>query len=739
MQYSKIALATILIMGSTQLQAEMLAAEEDLMLLYEDEEMVSIATGTQKPIHLAPSVASVVTAKDIKAMGATTVAEALEFVPGLHVSKSYNRMGDLFSIRGIHSQFNAQTLFLMNGVAIEDLQTNSVPWLYKLPVANVSRIEIIRGPGSAVYGADAFAGVINVITKNGDEIGKGNVGVRVGSFDKRDVWAQTSQKIAGWSTALSMEVNSSGTDKDRVIESDAQKNVFDPDLMTSSSRTPYPINTDGKLLNASLTLNKDEWNIWLNSWVQRDTGVGAGVAPALDTVGKQDGNLYNIAIDYKKDDVFKYVDLDARVAGSRYFLDVYYQLFPPDSVFPIGMDGNLFTPSDAGCPVLAPGTPPSCLVVFPNGVIGNPSGTMQTYTSELALTYNRLDDHLIRLTVGAEDYSVKQGEKKNFGAGVLSGINPANLHLSIVDDTLVDVTGTDNIYLPNKSRQLSYITLQDEWRMAPDWEFTGGVRYDDYSDFGSTVNPRLALVWATDYNLTTKMLYGRAFRAPSFGELFYQNNPSTTGNHDLDPETIDMVELVFDYRPNFEVQSVFNFYSYTVDGLIDFVGGKAQNAHDLKGHGMEVDISWQASDSLLLFGNLAWQKSENRDTNEAVADAPGRQMSLAVRYKTTNSCSLNGQANWVADRKRAKQAFSAVAGVSNDAREEVGDYVTVDFTAFCSLHGSPIDLAFSIRNAFDENAREPSPYNPDLQQANMPGDYPLEGRSGYLELTYRFE
>lgn len=65
--------------------------EEDLALFYEDEEMISIATGTYKPLHLAPSVASVITAKDIKAMGARTLSEALEYVPGLHVSISFNR------------------------------------------------------------------------------------------------------------------------------------------------------------------------------------------------------------------------------------------------------------------------------------------------------------------------------------------------------------------------------------------------------------------------------------------------------------------------------------------------------------------------------------------------------------------------------------------------------------------------------------------------------------------------
>lgn len=728
-----------LMCSPTYAQMILVNAEEDLALLYGDEDIISVATGTAKPIHLAPSVASVITAADIKAMGARTVVEALEFVPGLHISKSFNRMSNLFSIRGIHSQFNAQVLFLINGVVIEDLQTNSVPLMYKLPVANISRIEIIRGPGSAVYGADAFAGVINVITKSAEEIGAGNVGARIGSFDTRDLWAQTSHRISGWDTSLSFEYHTSGTDKNRIIESDAQGLVFDPMLGTDATRAPGPINTAVDIFNTSITLNKGAWNIWFNSWNQYDARVGAGVAPALDRVGVQDGYLYNFAINFSEKNFAQHINLDIRTAYSEHFGDVYFQLFPAGSMFPIGADGNLFTPSDSGCPVLAPNTPPTCLVIFPDGVIGNPSSIMRTYTTEAALTYERLEKHQIRLAIGAEFFRIDQKEKKNFGPGTPLYNAGSGIHLSVVDGTLTDATGSDGIYLPNKTRQLSYITLQDEWRFAADWEFTGGVRYDHYSDFGNTINPRLAFVWATDYNLTSKLLYGRAFRAPSLGELYYQNNPSTTGNPDLDPETIDMTELVFDYRPSFELQTVFNLYTYTIDGLIDFVGGKAQNAHDITGHGMEIDINWRLNDRLALLTNMAWQHSENEATKEDIADAPGYQVSLGLRHKTTQHCTLNGQANWIADRKRARQASSEVTGVSNDSRDPIDDYTTVDFTVYCQIPQSPIEVTISLRNAFDADAREPSPYNPDLLMANMPNDYPLEGRNGYVEMVYRFE
>src|SRR5690606_26782905 len=122
-------------------------ADDALALLYGDEETVSIATGTRKPLRLAPSVASVITADDIKAMGALTLDEVLQTVPGLHVSLS-TRYSSLVSIRGIHTTLNPQVLFLVNGYPISELYSGGRAPTFRMPVNNIERVEVIRGPGS---------------------------------------------------------------------------------------------------------------------------------------------------------------------------------------------------------------------------------------------------------------------------------------------------------------------------------------------------------------------------------------------------------------------------------------------------------------------------------------------------------------------------------------------------------------------------------------------------------------
>ena len=76
---------------------------EALIELYGDEEIISIATGSAQPISRAPAVATVITAKDIKEMGATDIDEALESVPGLHVSRRAQGYLPVYSNRLIHS------------------------------------------------------------------------------------------------------------------------------------------------------------------------------------------------------------------------------------------------------------------------------------------------------------------------------------------------------------------------------------------------------------------------------------------------------------------------------------------------------------------------------------------------------------------------------------------------------------------------------------------------------------
>ncbi|MCK4690803.1 MAG: TonB-dependent receptor, partial [Desulfuromonadales bacterium] len=443
--------------------------------LYGDEEFVSIATGSTKPVYKAPAVASVITAKQIKAMGATTLDEVLERVPGLHVGIStQGRLDSIYSIRGIHTTFNPQVLVLMNGISFPIL-SGGRPFHFRLPVAAIERVEIIRGPGSAVYGADAYAGVINIITKDAQAINGTEIGARTGSFDTQDLWLQHGDQWGNWDISFSLQWQKTDGDSDRKINSDFQSSL-DNIFGTSASRAPGALSTRYNVLDIHLELQKDNWRFRHWYWKQHDAGLGAGAALALDPDGGESYEQHLIDLTYQTTDLIPNWDLSANINYLHIESDSKFTLLPSGTTVPIGSDGNLdFGPTPAG------------LVTFTDGLIGNPAGKEEKTGLDLVALYTGIDFHRLRIGGGFKHFSISAiRETKNFGPGVIDGT------VSPIDGTLTNVVNTPNIFIKDSSRTLCYLSFQDEWQFAPDWELTAGVRYDDYSDFGNTVNPRLA-------------------------------------------------------------------------------------------------------------------------------------------------------------------------------------------------------------------------------------------------------
>ena len=169
-------------------------SEKDYLdLIYSSEEMQSIAAGHPLPQNLSPSVTSVMTSKDIDRIGARRLLDVLEYLPGIHVSNA--RSGNsVIGFRGIYSETNAQVLILVNGIPQRNTAIGGKPLAWTMPVKNISHIEVLRGPGSMLYGGDATTGVINVVLKTGKDLEGGDVGGFFGSSDTYEGWAEYGNK-----------------------------------------------------------------------------------------------------------------------------------------------------------------------------------------------------------------------------------------------------------------------------------------------------------------------------------------------------------------------------------------------------------------------------------------------------------------------------------------------------------------------------------------------------------------
>jgi iron complex outermembrane receptor protein len=148
---------------------------------------VSTATLFSQSVADAPAAVVVLTAKDIRAFGWRTLADALGSLPGLYTT--YDRTYSYLGARGFQrpGDYNSRFLLLIDGMRVNDAVYDqaSIGDDFPLDMDLVERIEYVPGPGSAIYGSNALFGVINVVTKNGSDIDGTQVAASVGSFGEK--------------------------------------------------------------------------------------------------------------------------------------------------------------------------------------------------------------------------------------------------------------------------------------------------------------------------------------------------------------------------------------------------------------------------------------------------------------------------------------------------------------------------------------------------------------------------
>jgi len=147
-----------------------------VMFVGEDLYTVSIASRREEPLRRAPAAVTVIAGEDLKKF--RTLAEALATVPGFFADRSETK--NRIYLRGIPDSF----LVLMDGVPFSNDNTSiDYPREMDLSLNYLEKIEIIRGPGSALWGADAFSGVVNLVTKKGKDVQGTIVASEVGTFN----------------------------------------------------------------------------------------------------------------------------------------------------------------------------------------------------------------------------------------------------------------------------------------------------------------------------------------------------------------------------------------------------------------------------------------------------------------------------------------------------------------------------------------------------------------------------
>lgn len=667
--------------------------EADLALAYGDRDFVSIATGNRQPVGKAPSVTTLITAEDIAAMGARTLSEVLEAVPGLHVSRNtlQHNYARTYGMRGIQTDSAPHVLMMYNGIPRTSVYLGTPDEVFvDLPVENIARIEVIRGPGSAVYGADAFAGTINVITRTAADIGGTSVAVRAGSFKTREGWIQHGSRHGDFEIAGFLKVGSTDG-QHRTVRTDAQS-AFDTALGTHASLAPGQVNVGHDNIDGQLDVSRGRLRLRASYTLRDNIGTGAGIGAALDPVGRVRSERISGDVTWSDAQFARDLALTVQAAYMRLDNDVTRSLriYPPGVSF-AAVGGSAFA----------------------EGMIGTPDKSERQVRLSANAVYTGFADHRLRLGFGHDEMEIYQtSDTKNFS--LLSGVP------TLLPGGMTSVSGAELFLAPHR-RRVDYAYLQDEWGFARDWTLTAGVRHDHYSDFGRTTNPRVALVWEAGSDLTARLMYGTAFRAPSFVEQYAGSNPVAMGNPNLDPERISTVDLSFNWQVAPRLQTTLSLFRHGIRDIIALAGTTYRNTGRQTGRGGELELVWDATAALRVTGHYAFQRNIDETTGRDAGYAPHHHLYGRADWRFARGWHLSGQANRIAGRKR----------VQGDTRPDVHDYTSVDVTLHTERNGAGWDFSASIYNLFDADIREPTKAG-----SGITDDLPMAPRSFWLQARY---
>ncbi len=156
--------------------------EEELLFLAVP--VVVTASRKEQPVSETPAAVFVITAEEIRRSGMTTLPELLRLAPGLDVAQIGGNMWAVSS-RGFNDRFANKLLVMIDGRSVYTTTFSGVNWdVQNAALEDVERIEVIRGPGGTMWGANAVNGVINVITKNAKDTQGGRVTAGLGNIEQ---------------------------------------------------------------------------------------------------------------------------------------------------------------------------------------------------------------------------------------------------------------------------------------------------------------------------------------------------------------------------------------------------------------------------------------------------------------------------------------------------------------------------------------------------------------------------
>jgi len=279
---------------------------------------------------------------------------------------------------------------------------------------------------------------------------------------------------------------------------------------------------------------------------------------------------------------------------------------------------------------------------------------------------------------------------------------------------------TSSLLKSGMSREISSFYLNDTVSINDSMDASLGVRVDKYSDFGNAFSPRATLVYKYNEKLNYKVMYSKAFRAPSFVEL-YANIPGiSVGNNSLDKEESNTIEAGIIYDLTHSNTLKVNIYNTKIDNIIYRDANKKyiQDGYQ-KFTGIESEFIAKLSNNSQLDLTLSYINAKDEDDNN-VANIANILGNIKYSNRFSNGITSGTVFKYVSKRKR----------VAADTRKDLASYNTVDQSF--SYKYKNYTTVLSIKNIFNNGIYYPADVN------TYQNDYPREGRTYSIKFTMDF-
>ena len=593
---------------------------------------------------------SVITDKDIEAKGARNLTEVLEDVPGLNLHKG--RKGNTaVEIRGFSS---SEVKIYIDGVLVNPLAkmtSSAAVDTSMIPVNNIAKIEIIKGPAPVIYGADAKGGVILITTKNGSTNQGGNISLATGTWRTQN--ASVSYGGGDKKFNYYFAAGSERTDGYRNYENDTQhfntklKWMFDNDA--SLTFTGGYSKTDKDAQNA------------IDPATGKRISYMTGFWPGLNNWEYRDWEKTNMSLDYTKK-INKKLDFDIKVYRFEEDQGLWANgaSYDPDSkVNPskFGYSKNRWNASywdsDLTGVELASNWKLNAMHTLTFGMLYNDIDWKKSYSA--------LSD--------PDNYSWQNYNNKRYGYYVQDNIL-ANERTTVTIGVRHDRNEVENV--------------------------------DNSSIDDSSTNPTINMVYRMDDRNTLRTSYGQTFNFPSAEQLF----ADTSGNADLKPEKAKNYEIGLKHEFDTTLTGDIAIFQNDIEDKIDRANKKSKyrNLNWAKIKGIELELNKKFSDRVNGFFNYTYldTEAENPDgTVQELTNTPKQHINYGLNYQADKGYRFNLTGHLVGRRYTADSTGSDTRSV-NKVYSHLPSYHLVDLKISRQVSEKQ-DWYVTIYNVFDKD------------------------------------